>query len=322
MKNILVTGGAGYIGSHVVKKFHDYGYNPIVFDNLSLGSKQAVKEEIFVQGDLADCDALDKVFSQYAIDAVMHFAAFIDVGESVLDPAKYYLNNVVNTIKLLEAMRSHGVNILIFSSTAAIFGSPVQEKISETHPCKPINPYGETKLTIEKVLRDYGKAYGLKFSALRYFNAAGGDPKGELKNFKTKESNLIPIVLRSLIRSGLVVINGVDYPTFDGTCIRDYIHVDDLGQAHILAMEKLFQGLPSENYNLGNGNGFSIFEVIRAAEKVTGKKVNYKIGPRRPGDPAVLVADSEKAKIELGWNPKYNDLETMITHAWKALCYP
>lgn len=319
-KNILVTGGAGFIGSHVVKMLDQYGYHPIVFDNLSRGNEKAVTRGTFVKGDLNNTQDLEKIFSSYDIKAVMHFAAFIDVGESMLEPAKYYINNVVNTINLLEAMRKHGIKIFIFSSTAAIFGLPQQTHIGENHPCVPINPYGETKLIVEKILRDYASAYDLRYTSLRYFNAAGGDPEGEIKNYKVKESNLIPIVLRSLMQpNGIVTINGTDYPTPDGTCIRDYIHVNDLGDAHILAMERLLKGASSENYNLGNGNGFSVRDVISAAETATGKLVRTKEGARRPGDPPQLVADSHKARKDLGWSPRYSDLKVMVAHAWQAL---
>lgn len=318
-KNILVAGGAGFIGSHAAKMLHQSGYHPIIFDNLSTGDRKAVTCGTFIEGDLASLEDLKKVFSSFPIDAVMHFAALIDVGESVIDPAKYYINNVVNTLNLLETMRRNTVNVFIFSSTAAIFGLPQHPRIAENHPCQPINPYGETKLIVEKILSDYSHAYSLKYSALRYFNAAGGDPEGIIKNYKKKETNLIPLVLRSLRSSGKVLtINGTDYDTPDGTCIRDYIHIEDLGSAHILAMERLFNGNESTNYNLGNGNGFSIKEVIQAAERVTGLQVNAVEGPRRPGDPPLLIADSQKAIRELGWKPHFSSLETMISHAWNA----
>lgn len=313
---ILVVGGAGYIGSHVNKMLEDDGYQTVVLDNLSLGSRQAVTCGTFVQGDIGNRQDLDNIFTRFSIDAVMHFAALTDVGESMANPAKYYLNNVVNTLNLLEAMRHHGVNTFIFSSSAAIYGNPQRDLIDETHPCHPINPYGQTKLIIENILADYDRAYGFKFSCLRYFNAAGGDPSGEIKNFKSKESNLIPLTLRSLLNpKGSITIFGTDYPTPDGTCIRDYIHVMDLGAAHILAMEKLLKDGISSTFNLGNGKGYSVREVIRSVEKVTGKKVNAIEGARRPGDPAVLLADSQKARRELGWVPQYSSLDTMIAHA-------
>jgi len=320
-KTILVVGGAGFIGSHVVKMLDQHGYRPIVFDNLSTGSRNAVTRGHFIEGDLANPSDLESVFNDFKIDAVMHFAGLIDVGESVKEPAKYYINNVSYTLNLLEAMRRHGVKILIFSSTAAIFGIPEHNTpIKEDCPKQPINPYGQTKLMVETILHDYDAAYGLKSTALRYFNAAGGDPDGEIKNYKKKESNLIPLILKSLQQpNGILTINGTDYLTPDGTCIRDYIHLEDLGSAHILAMEKLFNGAPSVNYNLGNGQGFSIREVIQAAEKVTGLHVKTHEGPRRPGDPSILIADSQKAKKELQWQPRYLSLESMITHAWQSL---
>lgn len=319
-KKILVAGGAGFIGSHVVKMLDRQGYCPIVFDNLSKGNRQAVTCGTFIEGDLADVLSLKKVFDKFSIEAVMHFAALIDVGESVREPGKYYANNVCNTLNLLEAMRQHGVKTFIFSSTAAIFGNPQQERIAEDHPCAPINPYGYTKLFVEQILRDYDKAYGLRSTALRYFNAAGGDPDGKIKNYNRRPSNLIPVILQHLrqIKKDPITINGTDYPTPDGTCVRDYIHIDDLGRAHISAMEKLFGGAPSNNFNLGNGKGFSVWEVIRAAEKVTGLKVRTVEGPRRAGDPPILIAESTKAREYLGWTPHYPDLETMILHAWKA----
>lgn len=319
-QSVLVAGGAGYIGSHVVKMLDRQGFHPVTFDNLSLGCREAVTCGSFVQGDLGHNADLEKLFQKHRFAAVLHFAAFIDVGESVLNPAKYYLNNVAYTLNLLETMRRHQVNHFIFSSTAAIYGIPHQPRLSETHPCAPINPYGETKLIVEKILRDYDAAYGLKSIALRYFNAAGGDPDGVIKNFKTRDSNLIPIVLRSLKNpTSCVTIFGTDYPTPDGTCIRDYIHIEDLGAAHVLALEQLLQGKDSAQYNLGNGNGFSVREVIHAAEKVTGLKVNVIEGGRRAGDPPILIADSTKAKQQLGWKPHYFELETMLAHAWKAL---
>lgn len=320
MPNILVVGGAGFIGSHVTKALGRCGYHPIVFDNLSSGHRDAVTCGTFIQGDLAHPQDLDAVFSAYSIKAVMHFAALIDVGESVVNPAKYYLHNVAYTLNLIEAMRTFEVKTLIFSSSAAIFGLPDEIPVSETHPCRPISPYGQTKLMVEKILHDCDQAYGLKSSCLRYFNAAGGDPKGEIKNYKQKETNLIPLVLRSLKDpSRPLTIYGTDYPIRDGTCVRDYIHLEDLASAHILAMEKLLQGGESAHYNLGNGNGFSVKEVIMAAEEATGLKVRAVEGERRPGDPPILVANAHKARTELGWVPVHTDIKEMISHAWQAL---
>lgn len=319
-KKILIVGGAGYIGSHVNKMLHQHNYDTIVFDNLSLGSREAVKQGTFIQGDMANVEELEAVFSTHKIDAVMHFAALTDIGESMAEPGKYYVNNVSNTLNLLNCMRKHRVKIFIFSSTAAIFGIPQEPLLSEKHPCQPINPYGTSKLMVEKILQDFDQAFGIKSCSLRYFNAAGGDPEGEIGYYKKKESNLIPLILKSLRNNGSITVFGTDYPTPDGTCIRDYIHVNDLGSAHILAMEKLMSGSPSLEYNLGNSQGFSVREVIKAVEKATGEQVNVIEGQRRPGDPPILVADSQKARRELGWKPQYPHLEEMITHAWKV--YP
>lgn len=319
-KKVLIVGGAGYIGSHVNKMLNRADFETVVLDNLSQGNRKTVKQGTFIEGDISDEILLNRLFKEHQIDAVMHFAALIDVGESVSNPSKYYKNNLSNTLCLLDAMRRHHVNIFIFSSTAAIFGSPQQSFINEDHPCHPINPYGRSKLMVEWVLRDLDHAYGLRYSALRYFNAAGGDPEQEIKYYKKDSSNLIPKILKTLLQgTGKVTIFGTDYPTPDGTCIRDYIHIDDLGQAHILALKKLFEGAPSAVYNLGNGQGFSVREVITAVEKVTGRKVPVIEGPRRPGDPTVLVADAVKAERELGWECRYPALETMIEHAWRAM---
>ena len=319
-QTILITGGAGYIGSHVNKQLDEAGYQTVVLDNLSTGDKNAVTRGTFIEGDIANSELLDEIFKSRKIDAVMHFAAFTDVGESVIDPFKYYRNNVCHTLNLLHAMERNHVRIFIFSSTAAIFGLPQADKIAETHPKNPINPYGESKLMVEQILADAENAYGLRSCCLRYFNAAGGDPDGEIKNFKKKESNLIPVILRSLNNGDhSVKIFGTDYPTPDGTCIRDYIHILDLGQAHIQAMEQLFNNGPSARYNLGNGRGFSVKEVISTAEHVTKIPVKAINGEKRPGDPPLLLADSRKAADELGWKPHYSSLEQMISHAWKAL---
>jgi UDP-glucose 4-epimerase len=321
--SILVVGGAGFIGLHVNKMLHDIGYKTIIFDNFSQSEHKAAAGYPFFEGSIECKEDLDQVFSQYSIGAVMHFAALTDVGESVREPQKYYKHNVAYTLNLLEAMHKHGIKKLVFSSSAAIFGLPVSAKINESHPCLPINPYGKSKLMVETILEDYDKAYGLKSSCLRYFNAAGGDPEGKIKNYKIKDTNLIPIVLRNLLKPekarGPITIFGTDYPTKDGTCIRDYIHVNDLAAAHILALEKMERENRSSHYNLGNGNGFSVREVINSIERVTGKKVNEIEGDRRMGDPAVLVADAEKAKQELGWIPRYKELDVMVEHAWKAL---
>lgn len=320
MKNsvILIVGGAGFIGSHVNKMVNRKGYQTVVLDNLSRGHRAAVRYGTFVEGDLGDPHILNEIFKIYPIEAVMHFAAFKDVGESVRDPAKYYLNNVSHTLNLLTAMVKHHVKNLIFSSSAAVYGHPFESQIKEHHPCKPINPYGESKWMVERMLRDFEVAYGMKFCSLRYFNAAGGDPEGEIKNYQTETSNLIPRILLSLKKEGgEVTVYGTDYPTSDGTCIRDYIHIEDLGTAHINAMEGLLEGSPSNFFNLGSGQGFSVREVIRTTEEILNRKIKVIEGDRRRGDPAILLADSTRALLELNWKPHFS-LKEMIEHAWKA----
>lgn len=319
MQHILITGGAGFIGSYVNQLLQQQNYSTIILDNLSKGSPLAVKKGVFIEGDICDILFLDKLFSQYQIQAVLHFAALTDVGESVKNPYQYYQNNVVGTLNLLHTMQKHSVKNFIFSSTAAIFGIPQTIPVSETHPCHPINPYGHSKHFVEQILKDFDQAFGLKYCCLRYFNATGGDPQGILKNFKKQDHNLIPIILRKAASNQPISIFGTDYATPDGTCIRDYIHVHDLGCAHIAAMERLFQGSASENYNLGNGNGYSVKQVIHATEKVLGKQISVIEAERRAGDPPILVADSSKARLELEWIPQYPDLHTMISHAWEAL---
>lgn len=316
-KNILVTGGAGFIGSHVVRLLASKEYFPITVDNLSRGSNKSVLDGEVIQGDISDIKLLEKIFSTHKIDGVIHLAASLDVGESVKNPAKYYHNNVCNTIGLLDTMHKYGVDKIIFSSSAGIFGNPQKEKIDESHPVHPINPYGKTKLVVEMMLEDYDTAYGIKSSCLRYFNAAGGDPDGIIKNLRQHEHNLIPIVLNNLGKRP-VTIFGTDYPTRDGTCIRDYVHVMDLATAHTLAYDNLDKNRISTRFNLGNGNGFSVREVIDAVARVTGKRVDVVEGDRRAGDPALLIADSSKARKELGWMPKYPDLETIILHAYQS----
>lgn len=317
-KIVLVVGGAGFIGSEVNQLLYQSGYETVVFDNLSHGHQQNVKWGTFIQGDINHPDALEKLFKTYSFDAVMHFAALIDVGESVINPSIYYKNNVLGTLYLLNAMKDHGVKTFIFSSSAAVYGIPKTRMLTEDDPKNPINPYGRTKLIIEEILNDFDTAYGIKSAKLRYFNAAGGDPEGQIKNYNQKHTNLIPIVLAALKSNQPITINGTDYATFDGTCVRDYIHIYDLGIAHVKAMEKLFFERKSDAYNLGNGNGFSVREVISIAEKVTGKKVPIIEGKRRAGDPAFLLADASKAKKNLDWQPQYTDLETIITHAWET----
>jgi UDP-glucose 4-epimerase len=315
--NVLVVGGAGYIGSHMVKRLGRAGCDVLTLDNLSSGHRDAVLFGEFVEGDLADRALLDQIFSTRQIDAVMHFASFIQVGESMCDPAKYYQNNVVNSLNLLNAMRTHEVRRIIFSSTAAIFGEPEYAPIDENHPKTPINPYGKTKLMLEQALADYDRAYGLKSICLRYFNAAGADPDGELGERHDPETHLIPLVLQAASgRRDNISVFGQDYNTPDGTCIRDYIHIADLCEAHWLGLQSLMDGGDSQAYNLGNGNGFSVQEVIDAASRVTGRNIPVVHGPRRDGDPARLVADAALVKQVLGWVPQYAELETIISHAW------
>jgi len=319
MKKILVVGGAGYIGSHMVKMLLQKGYHPVTFDNLSTGYRDAVLGGSFVLGDLADRAALEKLFTDHAFEGVMHFASFIQVGESVENPAKYYRNNVINTLNLLDSMIAHEVKKCIFSSSAAIFGEPQSVPIDEKHPKNPINPYGLSKWIIEQVLRDYDHAYSLKSVCLRYFNAAGADPDGKLYERHLPETHLIPLVLE--VAAGQrehITVFGQDYDTPDGTCLRDYIHINDLCQAHLLALEQLMAGVESAAYNLGNGTGFSVKQVIDISKEVTGKNIAVVIGKRREGDPARLVADSQLAKQVLGWQPQYAELSTIIQHAWQS----
>jgi UDP-glucose 4-epimerase len=315
--NFLVVGGAGYIGSHMVKLLGQRGCAVTTLDDLSSGHRDAVLTGDFVQGDMADTELLRGLFAQRKYDAVMHFASFIEVGESVREPAKYYRNNVANTLTLLSAMREAGVDRFIFSSTAAIFGTPQYVPIDERHPRAPINPYGRTKNMVEDVLGDYERAYGLRSVCLRYFNAAGADPDRRLGERHDPESHLIPLALQAASgrRAGLSVY-GTDYDTPDGTCIRDYVHVSDLCEAHWLALESLRAGAGSQAYNLGNGNGFSVLEVIETAKKVTGVDFAVKHEVRRAGDPPRLVADSSAIKTKLGWSPRYADLDTIVAHAW------
>ena len=315
--NILVVGGAGYIGSHMVKLLGASGHDVIVFDNLSKGYRDAVTTGRFVEGDIANSEQLGKLFNETMIDAVIHFASFIEVGESVREPAKYYQNNFVNTKILLDAMLEGGVKHFIFSSTAAIFGEPEYTPIDEAHAKTPINPYGMSKLMVEKLLEDYDKAYGLHSVALRYFNAAGADPDGELGERHVPETHLIPLVLQAASgRRESISVFGNDYDTLDGTCVRDYVHVRDLCDAHLLALDYLKEKNCSNRFNLGNGHGFSVQQVIDCAREVTGRDFEVKNEARRDGDPAVLVADATLARTELGWQPKLDKLESIIATAW------
>jgi UDP-glucose 4-epimerase len=316
--NILVVGGAGYIGSHMVKRLGQLGCRVTTLDNLSAGYRDAVLCGELVQGDMADKALLNLVFAKGQFDAVMHFASFIQVGESVVQPAKYYANNVVNTLQLLDVMLAHGVKQFIFSSTAATFGEPQYVPIDEAHPQHPINPYGRSKLMVEQALADYDTAYGLKSVCLRYFNAAGADPEGQLGERHEPETHLVPLVLQAASgRRAHISVFGRDYDTPDGTCIRDYIHIVDLCEAHWLAVQHLAQGGASEAFNLGNGQGFSVQEVIDTARQVTGRAIAVQEGPRRAGDPARLVADATRARQVFGWQPQFADLATIIAHAWQ-----
>ena len=315
---ILVVGGAGYIGSHMVLQLAHAGYDVVVFDNLSNGHRDAVLAGELVIGDLADRAALSRLFTAHRFDAVMHFASSIQVGESMQLPARYYANNVGNTLHLIETMVEHGVQRLIFSSTAAIFGDPIRIPIDEAHPRQPVNPYGWSKWMVEQILADCDRAHGLRYVALRYFNAAGAHPEGLLGERHQPETHLIPLVLQAASgRRAHIGVFGTDYDTPDGTCIRDYIHVQDLADAHLLALDWLMQGKGSVAFNLGNGSGFSIREVIRAVEAVTGQRVAVQDLPRRPGDPAVLVADSTYARAALGWQPQFTNLHDIVQHAWQ-----
>ncbi len=321
MSTILVTGGAGYIGSHTVLALQKKGYNVIVFDNLVYGHPELIKDIPnikLVVGDINDKDALEQTFKNYNIQAVIHFAAYAYVGESVINPAKYYRNNVVGTLTLLETMLREGVKKIVFSSTCATYGIPQIFPIPETHPQAPINPYGMSKLIVEKILQDFDQAYNLKSVIFRYFNAAGADPNNQLGEDHQPETHLIPLILLTALgKRDNISIFGTDYPTPDGTCIRDYIHVSDLADAHILGLEYLLAENASNIFNLGNGQGFSIKEVIETAKEVTGKNIPIKISDRRVGDPAILVGSGEKAQQILAWNPQYSSLHEMIFHAWK-----
>ncbi len=316
MKNILVTGGAGYIGSHTVRMLAARGYNPVVLDNLSKGHRESVSAYPFEQGSVQDKARVGEILRKYHIEAVMHFAAHIEVGESVQHPAKYYANNTAGTLCLLETLVENKVPYFVFSSTAAIFGEPVKEKIDENHPKNPINPYGQSKLMVEKILADFDTAYGLKSTALRYFNASGCDDSGEIGSSYEPETHLIPLILQTAAgKRKSIKVFGTDYPTPDGTCIRDYVHVNDLARAHILALEKMEKENVSERFNLGSGSGHSVAELIAKAKEITGIDFPVEYAPRRAGDPAVLVADSTKAQRVLNWKPQY-DLTRIIQTAW------
>jgi len=315
---VLLTGGAGYVGSHALAGLRASGIPCVVLDNLSRGHRELVRDTELVVGDVGDAALVRSIIAKYRIDAVMHFAAFAYVGESMHVPALYYRNNVGATLTLLEAMLETGVKALVFSSTCATYGLPETTPMTEEHPQRPVNPYGASKLMVERMLRDFDAAYGLRSIAFRYFNAAGADPSGEIGEWHEPETHLIPLVLQTAqgIRES-VDVYGTDYPTPDGTCIRDYIHVTDLAQAHILGLQRLREGHPTDVFNLGNGNGFSVRQVISAAERVTGRHVRWKASPRRAGDPHALVGSARKARDVLGWRPRFDDLETIIDSAWR-----
>jgi UDP-glucose 4-epimerase len=317
--HILVCGGAGYIGSHMAKMLAERGHQVSVLDNLSTGHLKAVQWGQLYQGDIRDRPWLDDLLDHLAPDAVMHFSARSLVGESVGKPAEYWDNNLIGTWHLLESMRQRRIERFIFSSTAAVYGNPLTATIDESHPTQPINPYGHSKLAVEMLLRDYFRAYGLRSASLRYFNAAGADPSGLIGEAHEPETHLIPNVLRSVLvpdTTNKLHVFGHDYPTADGTCVRDYVHVNDLCHAHMLALDYLDQAPAAHLFNLGNGSGFSVLEVIRSASRVVGREVPYQLEPRRPGDPPVLVADSSRARQILGWQPAYPDIAEIIASAW------
>lgn len=320
IRTVLVCGGAGYIGSHMARLLAEHGLLPVILDDLSTGHRESVAAYPFIKANLLDSAALDAAFAAHKVDAVMHFAGKILVGESVSEPALYYENNVTGTMNLLDAMRRADVRRFVFSSTAAVYGMPQEDRITETHPLLPVNPYGFTKLHVEHILADYAGAYGLDSVCLRYFNASGAHPDGSLGESHSPESHLIPNMLLAVLgKAPALKIFGDDYDTPDGTCVRDYIHVQDLASAHMLALGSLgkAEGAASARvYNLGNGQGFSVRDVLDAAERVTGEKVPRSMAPRRAGDPPRLVADSGKAGTELGWSPQYPGLEHILEHAW------
>lgn len=314
---ILVTGGAGYIGSHTVKKLKQRGYPLVVYDNLTSGHREAVNDVPLVEGDLLDAELLGDTLRSFGVTDVIHFASLSLVGESMVRPDKYYFNNVIGTLTLLKTMLVHNVRRIVFSSSAAVYGDVKVSPITEDCVRSPVNVYGQTKYMVEQILTDYSKAYGLKYVSLRYFNACGADESGNIGEDHNPETHLIPLVLRTALgQREKISIYGVDYPTKDGSCIRDYIHVNDLAEAHLLALEYLKAGHTSDVFNLGNGNGFSVREVIDSAGEVVGRSILTEIATRREGDPAVLVASSEKAQRILGWKPEYTDLNRMIATAW------
>ena len=314
---ILVTGGAGYIGSHCCKELNRRGCTPVTIDNLVYGHREYVRWGPFYEGNIDDTKLLEQIFSRHRIQAVLHFAAFAYVGESVTDPLKYYRNNLKGSIGLFESLISHGVRHVIFSSSCATYGIPEKVPIDETHPQNPINPYGKTKYMVEEILKDYSQAYPFDFMSLRYFNAAGADLESEIGENHDPETHLIPLILKvAKGDSKKINVFGNDYDTNDGSCIRDYIHVTDLADAHVLALEKLLQGHKSEFINLGTGQGYSVFQVIDTVSNITGVEISYDVAERRQGDPAILIASNDKARKVLGWSPRYPGLDTIVSSAW------
>jgi UDP-glucose-4-epimerase GalE len=315
-RTVLVTGGAGYIGSHAAKALSRAGYSVVVYDNFVAGHREAVKFGELVEGDITDVASVSRALRDYEVFAVMHFAAFLDVGESVREPARYYRNNVGGALTVLEAMAAQSVAHFVFSSTCATYGEPIETPIAETHPQKPINAYGETKLAVERALPHFERAYGIHAIALRYFNAAGADPDGDIGEDHAPEIHIIPRAIEAATGGPGLQVFGDDYPTPDGTCLRDYIHVADLADAHVRALETLVETGLSGAYNLGTGHPHSVKEVIDAVSKVTGRTVPWTLGPRRPGDPAVLYAAPHKAQAELHWKPRFAELDTIVGTAW------
>ena len=317
MPNILITGGAGYIGSHVVKLLGEKGYNILTIDNLSNGHKEAILYGNLIITNIGNKKIIKQVLNEFKPDIVIHFAAFIEVGLSVKNPLAFYKNNVLETLNFLEVLMENNVNKIIFSSTAAVYGNPEKIPIPENHKITPINPYGKTKATVENILEDFSKSYNLKYVSLRYFNASGADPTGKIGESHNPETHLIPLILKTAKgERDAINIYGTDYPTYDGTCIRDYIHVNDLAEAHILAMEYLLEGGKSDIFNCGYGHGYSVKEVIDTSKKITGKDFKVIEDKRREGDPPILIADSNKLKSKLNWKPKFDDLEFIIKTAW------
>ncbi len=322
MSGVLVTGGAGFIGSHAVKALVNAGHQVVVFDDLSAGHREAVERAgggraTLVEGDVRDTAVLVAALREHAVDAVMHFAAWLSVGDSVRDPAGYYRNNVAGTLSVLDAMVASGAHHLVFSSTAAVFGNPEETPMTEEHPKRPINTYGETKLAVERALPHYERAYGLRSIALRYFNAAGADPKGILGEHHDPETHVIPKAIDAAVGRGSFQLFGEDYDTPDGTCLRDYVHVTDLAAAHLLALDALRGGASTRAYNLGNGRPTSVRAIMDTVERVTGRSVPYRTAERREGDPAVLFASSDRIRRELGWRPEFEDVHTIVETAWR-----